>query len=110
MLESRSVTLVARYGGMVLVAALLSAAATDAAEPPGLECQSRWKALLEGEFADLTFAARNVDPAATRLRWSFTVGTETLISGHAPFKPRGPDLPTALVTIEMPDSRHEGVK
>ncbi len=110
MLESRSVALVARYGSLLLVIGLLSAFVAHAAEPPVLECQSCWKAMLEGEFADLTFAARNADPAATRLRWSFTVGTETLVSGHVPFKPHGPELPTALVTIEMPDSRHEGVK
>ena len=65
---------------------------------------------MEGEFADLKFAARNVDPATTRLRWSFTVGNETLVSGHVPFKHRGSDLPAALVTIEMPDSKREGVK
>ena len=110
MLESRSVASVTRCGGLLIVTGLLSIARAFAAEPPVLECQSGWKALLEGEFADLKFAARNVDPAATRLRWSFSVGTETLVTGHARFKPRGSDLPTALVTVEMPDSRREGVK
>ncbi len=108
MLESRSVALVARYGGLLIVAGL-SLARASAAEPPVLECQSNWKALLEGEFADIKFAARNTDPATIRLHWSFTVGTATLVSGHVPFKQRGDGPPTALVTIEMPDTRHEGV-
>ena len=55
MLESRSVALVARYGNVFIVAGLLFVGRTEAAEPPILECQSCWKALLEGEFADLKF-------------------------------------------------------
>lgn len=110
MLESRSVALGTCCGGLFIVAGLLSLTRASAAEPPVLECQSNWQALLEGEFADVKFAARNADPATTRLHWSFTVGTATLVSGHVPFKQRDAGLPTALVTIEMPDSRHEGVK
>ena len=110
MLKSRSVASVTRCGGLFIVAGLLSIALARAAEPPVLECQSCWKALLEGDFADLKFAARNVDSTTIRLRWSFTVGTETLVSGHVPFKQRGPDLPLALVTIELPDTKREGVK
>lgn len=94
----------------LLLTVTLLTAWVSAAEPPVLECQSSWKALLEGEFADVKFAARNADPATIRLHWSFTVGTETLVSGHVPFKRRGSDLPTALVSIEMPDTKRKGVQ
>lgn len=91
----------------VLLLALLGAASCDShclAQAPAavVECRSSWQAFLEGEFVNLTFAARNCDPKAARLRWSFTVGTETVMSGHRPLAVRPGTGCTSTIALQMP--------
>jgi hypothetical protein len=89
--------------GTVWIVGWLIIGPTVAAERPSLECRTPWKSVLGGEFVDLKFAVRNADPAAVRLSWSFTVATETLVSGHAHFSNHEDNLAQAVVTLEPPE-------